>query len=440
MIKYFLIYITLIAGCLSAQQDTIKYLTDYSLLVDSIKITGNETTKEFIIKRELTFSIGDTLTKKLADYNKDRIYSLGIFNQVKVYPVTVNDINYAVIAVNEGWYIYPVPFMEIRENDWKKLSYGAILVVKNFRGRNETISLSGAFGYNPFVKLMYYNPYLIREEDIFFDVSATYGTSKNRSEIAAFLYGSDFDQKVITGTMQVGKRFGLYQRVYLDLGYSYVETPFFIKGISASDSRIDHSPFISTSYSYDSRDLVQFPKTGFFGLASVKFNGMGVDGINYQVENLDLRAYHKLAGDLNGKIRLMTRLTGGKLIPYYDLSYIGFEERIRGYFTEQLEGNNSYLGSVELYYPLIKDIQINLYFVPLLPKELLSYRVAFYAEIFNDWGATKFKGEPLSLKDFRKGFGGGFTMLILPYNVIRFELGLNEYRKTEFIFNVAVSF
>lgn len=427
-------------GNLAAQQDTIIYVNNYSVVIDSIKISGNKTTKDFIITRELTFSAGDTLNQKLADYNKDRIYSLGIFNQVKVYPVTVNNINYAVISVSEGWYIYPVPFMEIRENDWKKLSYGAIMVVKNFRGRNETISLSGAFGYNPFMRLMYYNPYLIRKDDIFFNISGTYGTSANRSNIAALLYGGDFDQKVITGNIEIGKRFGLYQRLYLDLGYSYVETPFFIKGISASNSRIDHTPYISAAYTYDTRDLAQFPKTGLFGLASAKFNGLGNDGINYQVENLDLRAYQKLIGDLNGKVRFMTRITGGKLIPFYDLSYIGFEERVRGHFTEQLEGNNSYLGSIEFYYPLLKDIQINLDFVPILPKELLSYRVAFYAEIFSDWGATKFKGEPLSLKDFRKGYGGGFTLLVLPYNVIRFEVGLNESHKTEFILNVAVSF
>ncbi len=440
MNKYFLFYIILISCNIFAQQDTARYLNDYSVVIDSIKIMGNKTTKDFIIQRELTFSTGDTLTHKIAEYNRERIYSLGIFNQVEVYPVTVNNKNIAVISVEEGWYIYPVPFLGIRENDWKKLSYGAILVVKNFQGKNETLSLSGAFGYNPFLKLMYYDPYLIMKNDIFFDISATYGTSANKSNMAALLYGNNFDQKIISGNVEIGKRFGLYQRLSLMLGYSYVETPFYIKGISASESRIDRSPFVYTSYSYDTRDLAQFPKTGLFGAGSIQFNGLGNDGINYQVVNFDVRAYHKLIGDLLGKIRFATRLTGGKLVPFYDLSYIGYEERIRGHYTEQLEGNNSYIGSVEMYYPLLKDIQINLDFIPLLPRELLSYRIAFYTEIFSDVGATKFKGESLSLNDFRKGYGGGFTFLILPYNVVRFEVGLDEYHNTEFIFNVAVSF
>ncbi len=441
MIKYILLFIIIaLRPAFGQEQDTIKYLQDYRVVIDSIKLVGNETTKDFIILRELNFSPGDTLTPVLAKYNRDRIYSLGIFNIVEVYPETVNNKTYAVINVEEGWYIYPVPFLEIRESDWKKLSYGAILVVKNFRGRNESISLSGAFGYNPFLRLMYYTPYLFRENDIFFNISASYGTVTNKSSNAAALHGSDFDQKTITGMVEAGKRFGLFQRVSLTAGYSYVETPFFIKGISASDSRIDHTPFISLGYSYDTRDLIQFPREGLLGAASFELKGLGNDGINYNIFKLDFREYRPIIGDLHAKWRFTTRVTGGKLVPFYDMSYIGFDERIRGHYTEQLEGNNYYLGSMELFYPILKDIHINLDFVPLLPKSLLSYRVAIYAELFGDAGTTKFKGESLSIKDIRSGYGGGLTLLILPYNVVRFEVGLDEYHNAEFILNVAVSF
>ena len=441
MLRYlpFLIYIISCTGS-AQQQDTIKYSKDYAVVIDSVRITGNEITEDFIVLRELTFSPGDTLTPVIAKYNLERIYSLGIFNLVNVYPETVDNVNYAVIDVEESWYIYPVPFLEIRENDWKKLSYGAILVVNNFRGRNESLSLSGALGYNPFLKLLYYNPYLVRKHDIFFNVSATYGTVLNKSARAASLYGEDFDQKNLTVFTELGKRFGLYHRLSMILGYSYVETPFFIKGISASDSRIDHTPFISFGYSYDTRDLVQFPKNGLFGAASVEFKGLGNDGINYDVVKLDFREYRRIAGDLHAKWRFTTRLSGGKLVPFYDLSFIGFDERIRGHFYDEMEGNNYYLGTMELFYPLLKDIHINFDFVPLLPKALLSYRVAIYAELFGDAGAAKFRGESLSINDFNSGYGAGLTLLILPYNVIRFEVGLDEYHNAEFIFNVTASF
>ena len=53
-------------------------------LVDSIKVTGNDITEEFIILRELTFGVGDTVTLKTLNYNEERIFSLGIFNKVEL--------------------------------------------------------------------------------------------------------------------------------------------------------------------------------------------------------------------------------------------------------------------------------------------------------------------------------------------------------------------
>jgi outer membrane protein assembly factor BamA len=441
MIKYFLLFISLSAFIGFAQtQDTIKYIDDYSVKIDSIKIIGNEITEDFIILKELNFSAGDTLTPRVAEYCRERVYSLGIFNLVNIFPETIGSRNYAVITVEEGWYIYPVPFLEVRDNDWRKISYGAILVVKNFRGRNQTISLRGAFGYDPFLNLMYYDPWFIKDEAISFGLSLSYGSTANKSNIAAALHGEDFDQLYITGAVETGKRFGLYNRLSMSLGYSVIETPFYIKGISASQSRIDHVPYMSFSYSYDTRDLVQFPRDGLFGGANAVFKGLGNDGINYNIFSIDFREYRKLMGDLHAKWRFATRFTGGKLVPYYDLSFIGYEERIRGHFYDVMEGNNYYTGSMELYYPLLKDTHIDIDFVPLLPRALLSYRIAFYAELFGDTGATKFKGESLSINDFKSGYGGGLIFLILPYNVLRFEVGLDEYRNTEFIFNVTASF
>ena len=89
---------------------------------------------------------------------------------------------------------------------------------------------------------------------------------------------------------------------------------------------------------------------------------------------------------------------------------------------------------------LFQERNLTLDFVPILPRELLSYRIALYTGLFSDAGATKFKGEALSLNDFKKGYGAGLTLLILPYNVVRFEVGLDEYHNTEYLFNVAVSF
>ena len=133
-------------------------------------------------------------------------------------------------------------------------------------------------------------------------------------------------------------------------------------------------------------------------------------------------------------------LTGGRLIPYYDFSYLGFEERIRGHFNNEREGNNYYLGSVELFHPIIKDINITLDFIPLLPKELLTYRLALYAQLFADTGTTQLRGSPIRIKDFDSGYGMGLSLLLLPYNIIRFEIAADENQNLEYILNLGVSF
>ncbi len=50
--------------------DTLYYKGNYSVIIDSIVFKGNDITEDFIILRELNFTIGDTLNPKLAEYNR----------------------------------------------------------------------------------------------------------------------------------------------------------------------------------------------------------------------------------------------------------------------------------------------------------------------------------------------------------------------------------
>ena len=100
-----------------------------------------------------------------------------------------------------------------------------------------------------------------------------------------------------------------------------------------------------------------------------------------------------------------------------------------------------YLGSVEFYYPLIRDINVNLDFVPLLPKSHYCLtELHLYSQIFGDAGVTKLRHQKLDLNDFQSGYGLGLTLLILPYNIVRFEFALDELGRNEFIFDLGLSF
>ena len=420
--------------------DTVIYKGDYSFKVDSIVIRGNEKTNAKVILRELTFQKGDMVNSKILTYNKNRVYSLGIFTNIFITPERINNINYVIILVRESWYIYPIPYVELQDQDWEKISYGIDLGIRNLGGLNATLRARVGFGYDPVLLIHYDYPYLIENQNIDLSIDVLHQKAKNKSVIAKNIYGSNFNQKIISASVDLGKRFGLYNRADLFLGYDYIETPFYIKGISASSGRIDRVPSLGISYTHDTRDLIQFPSNGLYTYLSLMFKGLGFDGINYKIANIDFREYRLFFSNLIAKWRFAGRFTFGGLVPFYNYSFLGYQERIRGYYTTEMEGNDSYLGSVELNYPLLKDMDVSLNFIPIIPKSLLSYRIALYLELFTDSGTTLFKGQKFSLDELHTGYGTGLTFLLLPYNSLRIEYAFNEYKRAEWIAALGISF
>ena len=435
-----LFFVSISFKIFSQTEDTTYLKGNYSIRVDSIKIEGIKITDPDVILRELTFGIGDTVTPKIVNYNQNRIYSLGIFTHVKIIPLRYSGKNIFIISVEESWYIYPIPFVDFQDKDWQKISYGMNLMIRNFRGENETLRGTASFGYDPKFILYYDRPYFIKKQSINLTIELAYQNAKNKSYIAQNIFGGDFNQKFISGTIDFGNRFNLFTKIDVFFGYDYVENPIFIKGISASNNRIDRQFMLGASYTYDTRDLFQFPSTGTYLYTDFQFKGLGMENINYQIADLDLRKYFLLLDELRLKWRFSTRLTFGRLVPFYDYSFFGYQERIRGYFSTEMEGNDSFISSLELNFPIIKDINLDFNFVPIIPQSLLSYRFAVYLELFMDTGTTRLWGQPLSIKNLYSGYGTGLVFLILPYSELRTEFAINDNGNTQFILGLGLSF
>jgi outer membrane protein assembly factor BamA len=424
-----------------AQSDTLFYSDDYNIIIDSIQISGNDITEDFIILRELTFGIGDTLNPEIASYNRERIYSLRIFNDVRLKPFKLDEKNILRIEIDESWYIYPIPFLTLKDRDWDKLSYGVSVSLLNFRGRNESLKSVVSFGYDPSFSFQYFNPNLSYNQNLNLQLNFNYSSSTNKSITAEELHGDQFEQKIFVSRIQSGKRFGNYHWLYFKAGFDYIETPFYQQNVNASDDRIDKVLVAGAAYLYDTRDLTLYATNGLYTYLSYEFKGFGLDGINYRVADLEFREYRKFFDMFTVKGRFSVRHTNGSIVPFYDYSYIGYSERIRGYFhKDKSEGNDRFIGSLEINYPIIKETRINLYFIPVLPKSLLSYRVALIAGLFGDTGTTRVNGDPVAIKNFNSGYGTGLSFLFLPYFICRLEYAINDNGLTEWIFDLGASF
>ncbi len=436
LFTFFATTIVLHAGSL----DTLVVKGNQKVRIDSIKISGNNVTKDFIIRRELTISEGDSVTEKIIDYNRERIFSLRLFTNVKMFVYESDKKNVLMIAVDESWYIYPLLYFRSEYNSINSSTVGISLMYKNFRGRNETIFATVGIGYQPYYRLAYENPALLYNEDIGIEIDLMYTDFVNKNVEAAKLAGSDFKEKIIDNSVTLSKRFNQFNTGFVTLGFNYVETPYpGLEKITASGGGIDRAPYAGISYNYDSRDLKQFSDNGFYAFGSITHKGFGDDNINYNVFSLDLREYEKIIGDLSAKWRFAYRSTFGGTVPFYDYSYLGYEERVRGNFMHKREGNSYLLASVEVNHPIIKEWDVSLK-LPLLPRSLTSARVGVYLGLFYDAGATYNNDQHLSLNQFYSGYGIGFTILVIPYSAFRVEYAINQDRRGEFIFATGFSF
>jgi hypothetical protein len=155
---------------------------------------------------------------------------------------------------------------------------------------------------------------------------------------------------------------------------------------------------------------------------------------------VDFREYRKVFNKLISKWRFASRFTFGENVPYYDHSILGSDEKIRGHFSKKYEGDDYYFGSVEFYYPIIEELNIDLTFIPIIPDQLLSYRLGFYTQIFAETGIAKYKDEPLAINKFNSGYGLGITFLVLPYQILRIEVAFNEQMESQLILDLGISF
>ncbi|MCX6173651.1 MAG: hypothetical protein NTZ27_02740 [Ignavibacteriales bacterium] len=419
--------------------DSLLIRNEETVKIDSIRIVGNETTKDFIILRELTFKIGDSVSGKTLRFNRERVFSLRLFNQVEFKLEKAENKNILVIQLTESWYIYPLPLFRLQDHDFKKSTYGVNLSYRNFRGRDESLRAAIGFGYDPFYSFNYENPSLSYENGIGLSFAFAYVKSINKSENAKSIIGEDYTNKIYLQSISISKRFNQFNIGFFTIGFNYIETPYSQPGITASGKNIDRVPFAGLSYIYDSRDLKQFSENGLYTFASFTHNGFSINDISYNQFIIDFREYRKIVDDFAAKWHVKYQTAFGNVVPFYDYSYLGYFDYVRGHFHDVREGKSFILTSLETSYPILKEWNFHVK-IPFLPEKLTSARVGIYLTSFFDAGNAFDRYDKLAIKNFYYGYGFGITLLLLPYNAVRFEYAVNENGKGEFVIGTGFSF
>lgn len=410
---------------------------DSLFTVDSIKVWGNDETKDFVIIREMTLQRDSLITHEAIEYDQNRIYSLGLFNRVEmeIEPTSGTSANLHV-RVHERWYIYPFPIFGLKDRDWSKVYYGVGLMHINFRGRNEKIFASFALGFDPWVSLSYKNSFLEPTGTYFLESGISYNRVRNRSTLLEQQVG-EFDEEHYSISLTAGKRVGIQHVLWANVGYRSVTTQEAGSPGIPAIVRTDNYPRASVGYMYDTRDLSEYPSYGrFASISMTKFNIPSGD-IDFIHLNADYRHYIPVTPSFVMTGRVFTVLTAGKEPPSYEHVYFGYGERIRGHFKQIMEGENLAGISTELHYSLLAPVYVTVGF---LPKEFSLWRFGITAAVFADAGTVWFRDQRVDWLNSPSGYGGGLHFL-LPFGIVfRTEYAWNELGKSEFIFDVGASY
>lgn len=424
-----------------AQDSTAVPLADNEIVdslwvVDTVIVKGNEHTKDYVVRREMSLQAGSRITKSMLTYDQNRIYSLRLFNQVqmKVLPTTPG---YAtlLVEVSERWYIFPFPILGLRDRDWKKVFFGAGILHSNFLGRNEKLYAYVVFGYDPALSLSYRNPFLDAEGTEFLEANLSLNIVQNKS-ILAEQGESNYDERHASGGATFGKRLGIAHTLWISTGYQFIEVSSNLPGRTISPDGRDRFPTMTVGYAYDTRDLGEYPSDGTYIAGTITKYGIPSDKLDFVRYAFDIKKYVPLPASFVVAGRTYGDIAAGSTIPPYNHDYFGYGNRIRGHFKEVYEGEQLVGASLELHLPVFSPRYFR---IGSLPAQFNLWRFGVVAVLFGDAGTVWFRPAPFALDRFIKGYGMGLHFL-LPYSfILRTEYGFNESRHGEFILDVGNS-
>ncbi len=467
-----------------SSNDTIIFVQSDTLspkrlvTINRVLIIGNKITRDRIITRELSLKTGDTISinrlEPILQLDRKKIYNLRLFNTVTIQvlaisPETVD----LLVEVTERWYTFPAPIFELSDrnfNEWwqnydhdfRRVNYGLRLYRYNFRGRNETLRLTGQLGFTRKLELVYRIPYIDRKQKqgLIFDIN--YSEPKNVAYFTEdhkllFIKANKSLKVAKSASVTYTYRRSFYETHSLSAGYidnTIADTVFNGNPNFFGGNKRLHFETLSYSFTSEHRDVIQYPLKGYQITGFIQKVGLGLsDRVNQWEVNLTY-AYHKPIGkDFYLSNFSSTYLSTPKSQPYALYGALGYRKQfVRGYEIYLIEGPKFFLNKTTIK----KKIFSRAWQLDEIPIPQFRYfPVAIYLKGYADFGyvenypfydtyvdpKTQVVGINNRLSNrLLAGYGGGVDFVMLYDTVLRFEYTFTREKVHGFFFNVRKEF
>jgi outer membrane protein assembly factor BamA len=399
--------------------------------IKEILIIGNEHTGENVIRRELLVKVGEIPKTEQLDESKRRLQNLYLFNRVELAVVPLDETyDVLIIDVTERLYFYPVPIFSINERDWSKISYGLALVHMNLRGQNERLAAGFWLGYRPGFALNYTDTWAADSLHLTTEFSTSKYTYNHRT--------LDIEEHHWTNQISAGKWWSLYFLSQLTLKFENIQVDQQYADLMHSGKSGENQLGIELYLRHDTRDLYFYPSSGWFNRIFIYQNGLFQDYDKYEAVTVDNRLYLPVGPLILAGRYYQTYLFGE--VPIYRLNYIGFDNRIRGYFYTQAEGRHINIGSIEIRFPIFPIVYYSFTLPPIPEQYLKNLKLGLSGSFFIDTGIIWNKSYQYGISNFITGCGVGLN-LHLPYvEIFRFDYAFNHEFRGQLILETGIAF
>lgn len=462
LIFYFFLWIAGADNNLSAQ--------DSIYIIDSIQIIGLKRTKEKVIRREISFKKGDSISvqhlEKRIDRNAFQLMNTGLFSDVKTSYRLNDSLLLIEFKVEEAYPLLTGLILEFADRnfnvwwdefnaDLRRINFGLSFTHKNLNGYADNFKLALQAGFTPKFQLEYLIPQL--------------GSKKIFGLASHFLYSTNKELGYTTkNNLLIFERSEdsyLIRRLQAGLGLSFRPKwrhshflNLFFRDRSIADQVVvglnpdffaaseTRQRYFSLLYQWiwDSRNLRAYPSIGHFLSVVAEKKGIGLfNDINLASASIEYRQYLPINPSLTYESRLKIK---GSIIrkqpPYYNYRALGYgEDYLRGYEYYVIDGLDFFYWKQSIHtsifkYRLKSHKLFSFFSTPSVP-------LRFYLALNMDVGYVNspfFTSTNSMINRWLAGFGVGLNILMFYDRLLKFEFTINEFGENGLFLHYKVGF
>ena len=387
--------------------------------LEKILVEGNNKTKEKIITREINIQPGDLFDFEKVKKSLQKIYNLGYFEDVtmKLDPGSEEDSVVLVIKViekNTGKFGIGAGY-----NSEEGFMGFASIEEMNLFGGGQKVEAKLELGGRTTYKVSFLEPWLANTPtSLGFDI---YDTTRHQEDKEGEEIIAEYDEVKLGGRLIFGRKISDSINLGLELKTERVNYDL-ISGTLPEDTNEGLTNSLMPTFTYDTRDNVFDPTSGWYNSLSIEKAGGFLEGdYDFTKYNLTLRAYlstdfFKDIFNIGGFKKITDNLSKGVLaframggmadtdLPSFAAYQVGGMNTVRGYDLGEFSGDKSLVFNVEYRFPLAENFQ---------------------AVLFVDWGQAWDIEESIDIADLKFGRGVG-VRFDTPIGPIRLDYGINE--------------